>query len=191
MTSFKTDIEKVVVENHFDSLKVKDSVEESCIQKLEEYIGTEILEEIVSTINLKLNSLKADFQEGLEEMRIQLGEVDSVCVNLKHKITDIENPKRSFDESDLYLSDIEELGTPMRMPITEWFYNNKNIRSRSTPKSQDITDEPSTLNELVINTSEETEDDEEESMESDQTPRQESWMSSVMINLASFTDVVW
>ena len=79
----------------------------------------------------------------------------------------------------------------MRMPITEWFYNNKNIRSRSTPKSQDITDEPSTLNELVINTSEETEDDEEESMESDQTPRQESWMSSVMINLASFTDVVW
>ena len=66
-------------------------------------------------------------------------------MNVKHKITDIDSPTRIVDEPDLYLSDIEELGTLMRILTTELSYNNENIRSRRSPKNQDTSDELSTL----------------------------------------------
>jgi len=184
LASVKIVVDKTVVGNLVDSQKLKDSIEASCIQKLEEYIGTEILEEIVSTINLKLNHVKTEFQGEIEETKIQLGDLNTVFVTLKHKVADLENPKRSFDESDLYTCSIDETRTPTnsrikRMdaicetPFTELNYTNETLKSRnarnldSTPKIQGSPAKPldSTLNETVVKTvDDKTEDDEEESI---------------------------
>jgi len=180
LTSIKKVVDKTGVENLGDSQKLKDSIEASCLQKLEEYIGTEILEEIVSTINLKLNHVKAEFQGEIEETKIQLGDLNTVFVTLKNKVADIENPKRSFDESELYTCSIDETRTPTnsrikRMdaicetPFTELTYTNETLRSRnarnldSTPKIQGGPAKPldSTLIESVVKADDKTDDEEE------------------------------
>merc|ERR1712202_85936 len=154
------------------ALKVKETIQESCMQKLEAYIGTEILEEIVSTINLKLNSVKIEFQGELEQTKIQLNDLNMVFVNLKHKIADLENPNRCFDESDLYTCSIDETRTPIAMksmrmgdnsetPFAEISYSNE-TRSRiarnldSTPKVLEGTVKPLDYYTLVQFTDNET-----------------------------------
>merc|ERR1719470_375887 len=118
------------------------------------------------------------------ETKIQLGDLNTVFMTLKHKVADLENPKRSFDESDLYTCSIDETRTPTnsrikRMdaicetPFTELNYTNETLKSRnarnldSTPKIQGSPAKPldSTLNETVVKTvDDKTEDDEEESI---------------------------
>ena len=100
--AFKKEIDKKLVDNLIGSEKIKASIEESCIQKLEAYIGTEILEEIVATINQKLNHVKTEFQGELEQNKIKIDDLNTVFINLKHKVADIENPRRCFNESDIY-----------------------------------------------------------------------------------------
>jgi len=114
LTSFKTETKDKFNDNFVDIEKMKETIHDSCILKLENYIGTELLEEIVSTINLKLNSVKTEFQEEYEKMNIQLDDLNMVFINLKHKVADLENPKRGFDESDLYTCSIDETRTPIR-----------------------------------------------------------------------------
>eukprot|EP00092_Neocalanus_flemingeri_P010247 GFUD01011040.1.p1 GENE.GFUD01011040.1~~GFUD01011040.1.p1 ORF type:complete len:438 (+),score=102.33 GFUD01011040.1:88-1401(+) len=110
LTSFKTEIEQKVENNLVDL----DAIQEYCVHKLDEYVKTEILEEIVSTINLKLSSVKAEFQGEFEQTRIQIDDLNLVFFNLKNKIDDLEISKRGFNESDLYTCSIDETRTPIK-----------------------------------------------------------------------------
>ena len=114
LTSFKAEtadkLQKAVIEGG----KMSSSIENSCMAKLEHYIGTEIVDEIVGTINNKLCHMKSDIQNELELQKIQIEETSTKVGKLKTKISDLENPKKSFDLSDLMASSMDVTRTPFQ-----------------------------------------------------------------------------
>jgi len=114
VASLRNGVEKSLAENSSNSREMKASIEKSCTRKFENYIETEILEEIVSTVNLKLNNVKSEFQEELEKNRIKIDDMSTMLINLKRKVADIENPRRCFNESDIHMCSIDDTKTPMR-----------------------------------------------------------------------------
>jgi len=149
MKGLKKDVELRLERNTVEISKIKESVEKNCIKKLEEYIGTEVLEEIISTVNVKLGSVKTYLHTELEQNKIRLEDLTMVMTNLKNKIYDLENPKRFFNESEINTYSIDETKTPIRhlrmaanleTPLYEMHY--RSLDTTSTPKSLDITVKP-------------------------------------------------
>ena len=58
-SAFKSEVSLSLKKLERDSSKIGQVVEASIIDKIENYISTEVVEEIVSTINNKLGSFKA------------------------------------------------------------------------------------------------------------------------------------
>merc|ERR1711915_1135661 len=87
----------------------------SCMSQIEEYIGTVLLEEIVSMINMKLNNVKVEYELESERVKIKLDDLSIRYTELKHKVADMEMPMRTFDESALYSYDVDEVVTPVRL----------------------------------------------------------------------------
>ena len=59
-STFKSEVSLSLKKLERDSSKIGEVVEASIIDKIENYISTEVVEEIVSTINNKLGSFKAE-----------------------------------------------------------------------------------------------------------------------------------
>lgn len=114
LKSFKAEtadkLQKAVIEGG----KLSSSIENSCVTKLEHYIGTEIVDEIVGTINNKLCHMKSEIQDELELQKIQIEETCVKVGKLKTKISDLENPKKSFDLSDLMTPSMDATRTPFQ-----------------------------------------------------------------------------
>ena len=112
LTSFKhemqTKLSKVVV----DTSKICDHVETSAIAKLEKYIGTEVVDEIVETINGKLVLMKTEIQNDLEVHKINIDETNSKVERLKLKVAEMESTKKGFNESELFASSVDLTRTP-------------------------------------------------------------------------------
>jgi len=136
---FKKDVELRLERSTTDNLTIKESVEKSYIKKLE-YIGSEVLEEIISTVNVKLCSVENSLFTELEQNKIQLEDLAMLTTNLKNKIYDLENPKRCFNESEIHTCSIDETITPIRhlkiaakleTPLVEMDY--RSFDTTSTP----------------------------------------------------------
>ena len=89
----------------------------SCMRQIEDYIGTVLLEEIVSMINLKLHNVKAEYELECERVKIKLDDLSIRYTELKHKVADMEMPMRTFDESALYSYGVDEVVTPIRLSV--------------------------------------------------------------------------
>ena len=74
-----------------------------------------MVEEIVSTINNKLGSFKAEIGHDIELQKIQLEDNKTNVEKLKVRIKDLETIKRCFNESDLFASSVDLTRTPMRL----------------------------------------------------------------------------
>lgn len=98
-----------------DCGKLGEIVEASIINKVENYISTEVVEEIVSIINNKLGSFKAEVGNDLELQKIQLEDNKGNVDKLKIKIKDLETMRRCFDQSDLFASSVDLTRTPLRL----------------------------------------------------------------------------
>ena len=114
LTSFKAETAEKLQKAVAEGGKISSGIENSCMTKLEHYIGTEIVDEIVGTINIKLCHMKSDIQNELELQKIQIEETCTKVGNLKTKISDLENPKKSFDLSDLMASSMDVTRTPFQ-----------------------------------------------------------------------------
>ena len=114
LTSFKTETAEKLQKAVIEGGKISSSIENSCMAKLEHYIGTEIVDEIVGTINNKLCHMKSDIQNELELQKIQIEETCVKVGKLKNKVSDLENPKKSFDLSDLMASSMDVTRTPFQ-----------------------------------------------------------------------------
>ena len=112
LTAFKAETKQKMENIAVDGDKISTNVESSCISKLEKYIGTDIVDEIVGTINGKLCQMKSDIQNELELQQIKIEETSCRVGTLHTKVSDLENPKKSFDESDLMVSSMEVSRTP-------------------------------------------------------------------------------
>jgi len=103
---------KVELQNKVSTIESKrliNTIEDSCIKKLEEYIGTEILEAISTTVNLKIDQFKTEVFGDLEPTKIQIDDLSTLVSSMTRRLTDLENPKRAFDESALHALSIDEL----------------------------------------------------------------------------------
>lgn len=112
LTAFKAETKQKMENIAVDGDKIITNVESSCISKLEKYIGTDIVDEIVGTINGKLCQMKSDIQNELEVQQIKIEETSCRVGTLHTKVSDLENPRKSFDESDLMVSSMEVSRTP-------------------------------------------------------------------------------
>ena len=126
LASFKAETGEKLQKAVIESGKISSTLENSCMAKLEHYIGTEIVVEIVGTINNKLCHMKSDIQNELELQKIQIEENSMKVGNLKTKISDLENPKKSFDLSDLMASSMDVTRTP---------FQGKQFRTPTRPSS--------------------------------------------------------
>ena len=71
-STFKSEVNLNLKKLERDCNKIGEVVEASIIDKIENYISTEVVEEIVTTINNKLGSFKAENGNDLELQKIQL-----------------------------------------------------------------------------------------------------------------------
>ena len=114
-STFKSEVSLSLKKLERDSSKIGEVVEASIIDKIENYISTEVVEEIVSTINNKLGSFKAETGHDIELQKIQLEDNKTNVEKLKVRIKDLETIKRCFNESDLFASSVDLTRTPMRL----------------------------------------------------------------------------
>jgi len=114
-STFKSEVNMSLKKLERDSNKIGEVVEASIIDKIENYISTEVVEEIVSTINNKLGSFKAEIGHDIELQKIQLEDNKTNVEKLKVRIKDMETMKRCFNESDLFASSVDLTRTPMRL----------------------------------------------------------------------------
>ena len=113
--TFKSEINLSVQRLERDCGKIGEMVEASIIDKIENYISTEVVDEIVTTINTKLGSFKADIGNDIELQKIQLEDNKTNLEKMKIRIKDLETMKRCFNESDLFASSVDLTRTPMRL----------------------------------------------------------------------------
>ena len=114
ISTFKSEVSLSLKKLERDSSKIGEVVEASIIDKIENYISTEVVEEIVSTINNKLGSFKAEIGHDIELQKIQLEDNKTNVEKLKVRIKDLETIKRCFNESDLFASSVDLTRTPLR-----------------------------------------------------------------------------
>ena len=114
-STFKNEVNLSFKRLERDCGKIGEVVEASIIDKIENYISTDVVEEIVTTINTKLGSFKTEIGNDLELQKIQLEDNKTNVEKLKIRIKDLETMKRCFNESDLFASSVDMTRTPMRL----------------------------------------------------------------------------
>ena len=113
--TFKSEINSSFKRLERDCGKIGEVVEASIIDKIENYISTEVVDEIVTTISTKLGSFKADIGNDIELQKIQLEDNKTNLEKMKIRVKDLETMKRCFNESDLFASSVDLTRTPMRL----------------------------------------------------------------------------
>merc|ERR1719291_517549 len=95
--------------------KMVDNMETSTLTKIENYISTEVIDEIVGTINNKLGHYRSEVQNDLELQKIQIEDNKLKIERINGKLRDFESTKKCFNESDLFASSVDLTRTPLRL----------------------------------------------------------------------------
>ena len=112
LTSFKHEMQTRMSKVVMEAGKMSDTLEMSTINKLEKYISTEVVDEIVETINGRLVLLKTEVQNDLEIQKIHIDETNSKVDKLKLRVSELESTKKCFNESELFASSVDLTRTP-------------------------------------------------------------------------------
>ena len=95
--------------------KIVENMETSTLAKIEHYISTEVIDEIVGTINNKLGNYRSEVQNDLELQKIQIEDNKLQIERINGKMRDFESTKKCFNESDLFASSVDLTRTPLRL----------------------------------------------------------------------------